>query len=202
MAKYTFQTMPDIRRTGSNVRYPRMIIAQMTTTRQIAERLQRTTTFTIADVTGLLAGLGELIAEETANGRSVRIDGLGVFRATLAVVPDKTPESPDGTHRNAASVGIRSVKFRPDRHLLGSTAKYCHLERRQEKPHPLLLDTLSQRLEAARERIKRKGFLTLDDYTRLTGMPRTTAWRELQALLRQGKLGVSGRGTHRVFVRP
>lgn len=86
------ETMPDLRGNGVTPTYPRMVHEGVVTTDKLAEDLQVRSTFTTGDIKGLLATLSEYIAEQTAQGYSLKIDGLGIFSATLALAEGKERE--------------------------------------------------------------------------------------------------------------
>lgn len=201
MAKYRMETMPDLRGNGATPTYPRMVHEGVVTTDKLAEDLQARSTFTTGDIKGLLATLSEYIAEQTAQGYSLKIDGLGTFSATLALAEGKEREVAGGTRRNAQSICLRSIKFRPDKELLKSAQKELRLERDPTPQRELLLANRDERLSAALAFIEQEGFLRVADYVALTGLSRTMATSELRAFHSQRLLGIRGRGTHKVYVK-
>lgn len=201
MAKFRIATMPDMKGDGDTLTYPRMVHAGVTTTEQMAVDLQARTTFTTSDIKGLLDALSYYIAEQTAEGRSMRIDGIGIFKATLALVDGKEREVEGGTKRNAQSVYVRSVKFRPDKQLIARTQERMRLERVSVPKRKLLLATRKERLSAAIAYIEKEGFLRIADYVTLTGLSRTMATMELRLLYAEKLLDIKGRGVHKVYVR-
>ena len=202
MAKYIMQSTPDLKKDGTRPTYPRLVHAGVTSTRQMAEALQKQSAFSTGDIVGLIEAMGRFIATETALGRSVRIDGIGTFRAALGLAPGKERETEDGPRRNAASVCVRSMHFRPDRRLIALTEEHTDLERARSHKRTLLLETPEARLAAALDFLDQKGFLRVYDYAALTGLSRTMASRELVDFHSAGLLDTQGTGTHKVYVKP
>lgn len=65
--------------------YPTAItVGQPVATKKVAQRLSAMCTVTYADVMAVLGELPGVMAELMSQGRSVRLDGLGTFRYTLA----------------------------------------------------------------------------------------------------------------------
>lgn len=202
MAKFIMRKMPDLRGDGRQPLYPKMQIEGTTSLQQLAEEIAARSTFKKGEIIGLVGALSDLMAERMADGQSVRLDGIGLFSATLELAEGAAPETEDGTRRNAASVGVRSVSYRPDRTLVGKTARHCRLQRGKGATYELLLPTREARLAAALAHIEAHGLLHVSDYVRLTGMERTAATHELRELSTEGLLGTSGRRPHLVYVRP
>ena len=69
---------------------------------------------------GVLLQTAIEMAHLMAEGRSVKIDGIGTFTPSLTLGRDKEREDPEegGTHRNAQSIFIGGVNFRVDLSLI------------------------------------------------------------------------------------
>lgn len=64
--------------------YPQAVtVGKPVETREVADRLARISTVSRADVMAVLADLAGVMADYMAQGKSVRLDGLGTFRLTL-----------------------------------------------------------------------------------------------------------------------
>ena len=68
----------------TGVYYPQAVVAgDPITTKKVAERLAKISTVSLADVLAVLAEMPGVLADYMAQGKSVRLDGLGTFRYTL-----------------------------------------------------------------------------------------------------------------------
>lgn len=146
------------------------------------------------------------MAHQLGQGYSVKVDNLGLFTASLELKKDKEREevSEDATHRNAQSIRVGSVKFRPDKKFVKLTDKNCNLERSQHKfARSSQKYTAEERLELVRKYLNTNPFITVNEYAALTGLCRTPAAKEIKALSQQPDSGIDsmGRGTHRVYIR-
>lgn len=83
MSQYTVQTMPDLKGQGHTVKYPRMLIRERICLRTLAEHIEQSSSFTVADVEGVMAAVSRQLSRLAAQGCSVKIDGLGTFCPTL-----------------------------------------------------------------------------------------------------------------------
>lgn len=184
--------------------YPKMVSAGLMGTEELVGKIAAGTTFSYGDLKGMLAALSGSIAKEVADGRTVKVDGLGVFSAKLGLVPDAVEENKDGHKRNAASIALTGIFFRVDRKLVELAANVFKPERSQKKfQYSSTEFTLEQRRDKAVYFLENHPFMSLADYMELTGLRRTTAWREMDAWLDEENCPVClyGKGTHAQFVK-
>lgn len=206
VAKYIMQEVKDLNNEGDTLLYPRMVIRDSYGTDELAEYISAHTSFSPAEVKGVIELLGHGIARTMAQGRSVRIDGIGLFTPSLAIKEGKEREEPDGsgTKRNAASIRVGDVRFRADRQLVRETDLACNLERESGGKSALCRSryTPQERLALAKRYLEEHPVLTVGTYASLTGLSRTTAGKELRRWYEtEGSgIGISGMGTHRVYV--
>ena len=92
--RYQMKEMPDLQGTGEPITYPKMVMTGQTGTRELAEYIAMTSGFSKGVTEGIICELGEALAHEMGMGRSVKIEGLGVF------TPPHCPSTPT---RNANS---------------------------------------------------------------------------------------------------
>ena len=77
--RYQMKEMPDLQGTGEPITYPKMVMTGQTGTRELAEYIAMTSGFSKGVTEGVICELGEALAHEMGMGRSVKIEGLGVF---------------------------------------------------------------------------------------------------------------------------
>lgn len=205
-AKYVMQEMEDLNGTGRTLLYPRMVVDRCTDTDELARRMAFNTTFSEAEIAGMLHALAREMAEALARGESVKIKGVGTFTASLALKRGKEREEAggDATRRNARSVEVGGVNYRADKTLVHRTNLLCDLERDPRQPRIARSPhSPEERLRLALAFLDTHPNLHVSDYARLTGLGRTTASIELRRLASDPASGLapSGFGTHRVYVR-
>lgn len=60
-----------------------VVVGKPVDTKEVAKRLAKISTVSLADVLAVLAEMPGVLADFMAQGKSVRLDGLGTFRLTL-----------------------------------------------------------------------------------------------------------------------
>ena len=190
MAKYFMQEMPDMKKEGETLLYPRMEI---------------TGTCETGEVRGALDLIAGAMARFMAEGRSVRIDGIGLFTPTVKLRKGKERENIEGNYprRNAASIEIGGINFRADRTLINETNTLCNLERgsgvkKCRRPKT----TAEERLNIVKKYLEENPFITVSDYSKMVELNRTTAAKELKAWAADTESGIAikGLGTHKVYI--
>ena len=201
MAKFVMREMPDMQGKGKRTMYPKMISRGTMGLDEIADLISSQSTFSPGEVKGLVTALARTIAHGVASGYTVKIEEIGSFSASLTLHKGVEPEEAEGgTRRNAASVTIGGVNFRPDKALILEARTRVHLVRstvrRPRRPNL----TREERLALALRHLDGHSLLKVADYCRLTGLGRTAAAEELRAFDREGLIDSTGNGTHKVYI--
>ena len=199
-AQYIMKKMPDIHGTGEEITYPQMVMTGQTGTRELAEYISAKCAFATGVTEGGILELG------MAMGRSVKIEGIGVFSPALALREDKEREKTDenAVHRNAQSIVVGNINFRADKRLVGETRRKCRLERAHWRPRRSSQKYVpEQRLDIARKYLEENPYLTVRIYCRLTGLLKSSATTELRkwAHTPESGIGISGYGSHRIYIK-
>lgn len=205
MAEYQMQEMNLPDKDGRRILYPRLILGEQVNTAYIAKRVAQGTTFSVAEVIGLVQALADQISDQMSCGRPVKLDGIGIFTPSLALHKDKERETGEegSVKRNAQSIMIGGINFRPEKQFIRNTDRQCNLVRSQRKfRRSSQKYTPDQRLEIARQYLTSHPYIKVADYAALTGLRRTAASLELKQWSRQPESGISasGRGTHKVYI--
>ena len=104
------------------VYYPTaIVVGQPVTTKAVAKRLSAMCTATYADVMAVLGELPGVMADLMAQGKSVRLDGLGTFRLTLKT-KGVTDEEDFDLQKQLEAVRVQFVPQREGAQTKGSTA--------------------------------------------------------------------------------
>lgn len=206
MAKYRMEEMNDLNGTGRRQLYPRMEITGQVDLKELARSISGGTTFTPGDVIGVVGTLQQRIAQYMAEGKVVKIDGIGTFTASLKLRKGCEPEFADSsdTRRNARSVRVGGVIFRPAKELVSDINMLFHPIRSTRKSRRSSSEyTSEQRLALAVKFLEQAPYLTVADYCRLTGLLHSMAAKELHKWATTPESGIdsSGTGSHRVYVR-
>lgn len=205
MAEYEMQELTLPSSDGKRILYPRMVVKQQVDLEHIAENIQRASSYGKGEIVGLVQELVYQMAMEMAGGKSVKIDGIGVFTPSLALRANKPRETgaANETRRNATSICLRTINFRADKQLIHETARYCTLERSKYKfRRSSRKYSPEKRLELAQDYLRQHPYMNVADYCRLTGLLRDTAAKELRRWASQPETGIAttGRSTHKVYI--
>lgn len=206
MARYIMEEMPDMQNTGKRVTYPKFARIENASIKELAQRVGDVSGFSAGDIEGVLLQTAIEMAHLMAEGRSVKIDGIGTFTPSLALCRDKEREDAEegGKHRNAQSIYVGSVNFRVDKTMRRNINERCRLERAPWKPKRSSKKfTPKQRLTLALKYLDEHPFLTVREYRKLTGLLQTAATNELRQWGDQPDSGIeaAGRGAHRIYIK-
>lgn len=154
---------------------------------------------------GAIIALAGAIQRFLCLGHSVTVDGLGTFSISLKVKDDKEMEasSDDEKRRNAQSVEVGSINFRPTPSFLAEVNKRIKLERVETNKISRSPYSKAERVQRALDFLGSHPFLTVNDYCQLTGLAHTSATTELRELAADPTSGLAhqGRGSHKVYVK-
>lgn len=205
MAKFIMRTLNTASAEEEKKYFPHLLSTGETTLDDMARNIAEASSFTPGDVKGVVAALVKEIAWAAARGRTVKVEGLGSFRATLGLRRWAENELADGkTHRNALSVEIDGFNFRPSRVIVGEANSHANLERqmprKDEKPAPAY--TPEERMERARQYLGTHRWMKVSDYAALCHLSAASASKELRALAAREDafLKSEGSGSHKVYV--
>lgn len=196
MAKYIKKEIVDLNNTGSTMAYYRMKRSDALEFGEFLQRCHHTHQLYGPSVLhGVLIAVFEQLANELANGNSVKLDGLGTFNAKLGLGQGKEMDSfEEGTtRRNAMSIEVKGVSYRVDKELVRRLNSKCHLERGGEDRIRKSKYTIDERIERARRYLRKAGVMHVRDYAALTGLSHTTAYRELRKICGT-ESGITSRG--------
>lgn len=198
--------MPDLLRTGRTILYPRMIVKQRAETGEWLREAAQGTTFSAGEMQGILIAVARQLALTIASGRSVKLEGIGTFTARLGLASGIKRESTEANseRRNARSIQVVGVNFRPDRNFVRLINDHCRLERQSDTGRLVSCPyTTDERLQRALAYLDTHPVLRVSTYATLVQLSRTKAALELNIWAREASTGLksTGRGSHKVYVK-
>lgn len=156
-------------------------------------------------VKNVMTHVVDAMAELLGKGYSVRIDGLGTFRASLGLKEEKEMDTFDGDEakRNARSLRLTGINYRADKELIKDANRHCKLERAGESRLHHSPYSKDERLKLALQYIEEHGAMRVVEYMNLTGLSRTKATLELKEFRQDASSGITyiGRGSAKVYVK-
>ncbi|WP_288470244.1 HU family DNA-binding protein [uncultured Porphyromonas sp.] len=202
MAKYIMRELPKAFGRGKRLHTPRILIEGTTNLRDLAEQIARGTTFAAAEVEGMVGLLIDAMSDSIAAGYAVRIKGLGSFRAKLGYRKDVTPEIEAEEHRNAVSLRVAGITFRPEKSFLQATGEACRLSRQKRQTYASPHTGQSERLAVAQAFLREHGVLRVKEYKQLVSLSHTAASAELRSFAEEGLLVRHGARAQLVYTLP
>lgn len=192
-----FDLFENPQREGSEIPqfHAKVITKDVVTTKNMRQSISRKCTVTSADVSGVLAALGDEIYQALSNGYSVHIDELGYFSLGLKCSPDINPK-----HVSASDVSVRTVNFTPSKEFL-ERFRTVKMDRYTTHGHH------SSRLDEAelKERLVNyfgeHQFISRREFEKLTGFNQTKSLRYLRQLIDDGILHNAGSRYQPVYVK-
>ena len=209
MAKYIKREMVDLNNPGQTIFTYRMKTLPMDNA-DFIEDCARNTTFSEPEIMGVLGAVADRLAQRMARGYSVTIEGLGTFKAQVGLSEDfkrkqrlaklKGTQNEEGDDtaqrsRNARSLEVTGVLWKPAKSLVRDTRSACRLERGGEEPLRKSKYTYEERLARARAFMEKNTVMRVSDYARLTGLSHTKAAEELRSLDDAIGTGIASRGS-------
>lgn len=208
MARYIKQEMPDLHKDGSKKCYYRMQSSGNVSTDNLIH------TICMHGGVGLsesvfrhaLEDLAHELAISLAEGYSVTLDGIGTFNATIGLCGDKEMDTIDGdeTKRNAQSLELNGINYRPDRTLIKEANMRCELERAGTRRINRSPYTKEERLQIAKDYLSnsKHPHLRITEYAEMTRLPKSSAAKELREFASDPVTGIAsnGKATHIVYV--
>lgn len=205
-ATYEMREMPDIHKKGEQVIYHKMKIYRQVSTEELIKRIASGSTLHESDLKAAISAIGQEIANSLADGKSVKIDGIGTFSAKLGLNKGVERETldEDKPHRNARSISVTGINLRVDNRLISTTNSLCELKRtsatgRISEPQYSREECLRRALTY----LESHPYLTVSAYVELTGKKRSTATKELREFADDRTTGITANGlaSHRVYVK-
>jgi len=158
-------------------------------------------------VAHVLQSLTDEMARAMADGYSVSVDGLGIFKASIGVREDKEMDTIEGDEpkHNATSLQVTGINYRANKELIRDTDSHCHLTRGEVRELCRSPYTKEERLQLALDFLNDPShpFMRLDDYVALTGLSKPVASKELIEFRENAETGITttGRGTSKMYIK-
>ena len=196
-ANYIKREVADLNGTGMTLAYYKMALKPMTF-EQFAKLCHREGGTDESLIVGVMSLISEKLALCMAEGFSVKLDGIGTFSAKLGMRDDVLPDSFEEGQRghNAKTIMVKGVSYRADKGLIDNTHRKCTLVKGGESRIMKSKYTLEERIEKAKEYLRKHMFMRVPDYALITGLSRSTATIELRRIAHDPESGITSRGEH------
>lgn len=175
--------------------FPRITDSEIVNEQQLAELVASHGTLSRGNAKTALNDLAEVMAGLLKEGKTISIPSLGSFKLSIGTDSEIPPDS----DRRMQSIIVRGVNFQPDQELLDAIGKPTFLW----KPTTgvAIAPTLEQIIPQLLTYFNAHDSITRDEFERIFGLKRTTAYMRLKELKEMGVIQTVGNGRERKYVR-
>ena len=175
--------------------FPRITDSEIVNEQQLAELVASHGTLSRGNVKTALNDLAEVMAGLLKEGKTISIPSLGSFKLSIGT----DSEIPHVSDRRMQNIIVRGVNFQPDQELLDAIGKPTFLW----KPTTgvAIAPTLEQIIPQLLTYFNAHDSITRDEFERIFGLKRTTAYMRLKELVKMGVIQAIGNGRERKYVR-
>ena len=175
--------------------FPRITDSEIVNEQQLAELVASHGTLSRGNVKTALNDLAEVIAGLLKEGKTISIPSLGSFKLSIGTDSEIPPDS----DRRMQNIIVRGVNFQPDQELLDAIGKPTFLW----KPTTgvAIAPTLEQIIPQLLTYFNAHDSITRDEFERIFGLKRTTAYMRLKELVKMGVIVAVGNGRERKYLR-
>lgn len=204
--QYDFQKLPGTSSDADSVRlFPKAVKRETVSFYQLAREIEQTTSYTVADLEGMMEAVAHAAASHLNDGEHVELKGLGTLSVGIAcnkdahgrmpVITSPSQVLPQGLHVSRVNFDAKTAFMK---RLTGPFV-------RAHEPFPSNRETdvpaPDERRALLLGYLDSHGYISTSQYMRLTRLTRHHASVDLNAFVDEGLLSRSGTGTHLVFVR-
>ena len=175
--------------------FPRITDSEIVNEQQLAELVASHGTLSRGNAKTALNDLAEVMVDQLREGKTVNIPMFGSFKLSIGTDSEIPPDS----DRRMQSIIVRGVNFQPDQELLDAIGKPTFLW----KPTTgvAIAPTLEQIIPQLLTYFNAHDSITRDEFERIFGLKRTTAYMRLKELKGMGVIQTVGNGRERKYVR-
>ena len=175
--------------------FPRITDSEIVNEQQLAELVASHGTLSRGNIKTALNDSAEVMAGLLKEGKTISIPSLGSFKLSIGTDSEIPPDS----DRRMQSIIVRGVNFQPDQELLDAIGKPTFLW----KPTTgvAIAPTLEQIIPQLLTYFNAHDSITRDEFERIFGLKRTTAYMRLKELVKMGVIVAVGNGRERKYLR-
>ena len=197
LAKYDFKKNPKSNDDEEETLHPRLVYNGTVSTEQMFKEIAEASTYTEADLEGMLTAITNRMSHHMINGYRVELGKIGYFSAKLkAIRPVK-----DKNEIRSPSIYFDNINFRASAWFRKHTRGFVERAEAQfglQQSSDLTEEVCKQRML---DYIEKHGYITRVDYTQITGKLKNKALEELNRFVEQGIIQRQGRGVKLMFIK-
>ena len=168
--------------------FPRITDSEIVNEQQLAELVASHGTLSRGNAKTALNDLAEVMVDQLREGKTVNIPMFGSFKLSIGTDSEIPPDS----DRRMQSIVVRGVNFQPDQEFMDAIGKPTF----QWKPTTgvAIAPTADQLIPQLLIYFKTHDSITREEFERIFGLKRTTAYMRLKELVKTGVIVAVGNG--------
>lgn len=195
-AEYEFREMPSKMGEKKEKRlFPRVVSKGTISNKQIIREISEASTFTPADLEGMLKAFEDKITFYLEEGYHVEFGHIGFFSTSLTSRPITSPKE-----IRSPSITFNKVKFRPTSDFQRKSGPIIVERARNGSQHSSALSE-AERQSRLLSFLETHPFMTRADYSSITGLLKNKSLADLNRYIDEGLIDYKGCGCHKVYVR-
>ena len=189
-----WQVKPPSKNEDKPLMFPRITDSKIVNEQQLAELMASHGTLSRGNAKAALGDLAEVMADLLREGKTVNIPMFGSFKLSIGTDSEIPPDS----DRRMQSIVVRGVNFQPDQEFMDAIGKPTF----QWKPTTgvAIAPTADQLIPQLLIFFKTHDSITREEFERIFGLKRTTAYMRLKELVKTGVIVAVGNGRERKLV--
>lgn len=178
--------------------YPRIVSKGTVTFKDLTEKIANHSGLSKGTILAVMDEIEYWTAHLLSDGYRVQIGNIGT--ASVSLKANTEVYDPSDIHAQSIQFGkIRltaSKKFA--KQCYGNVLRAPAGQKIQRNPKAY---SEEERLNLLLSYLEEHAYITLKTYGELTGLPKTTAWRDLNKWVKADVIDIEGRAPHRVYVK-
>ena len=192
---YQLRRQNDLMGTASKKNPPvavTVVNCELTTTKELAKRINHTSSVTESDVAAVLQALGQCVCEELLDGNRVELAHLGTFSLSLTCGNKKLE---DRVTKN--DIRVKNILFTPCAEMK-QAVRHADIVSGGPNPNKKLSDVvIERRLE---KYFEEHEYMLRRDFESVCECSRYTATKKIKELVKAGKLRAMGAKNVRFYI--
>ena len=183
-----WQVKPPSKNEDKPLMFPRITDSEIVNERQLAELMASHGSLSRGNAKSALGDMAEVMADLLREGKTINIPSLGSFKLSIGTDSEIHPDS----DRRMQSIVLRGVNFQPAKELMDAIGKPTF----QWKPTTgvAIAPTLEQLIPQLLIFFKTHDSITREEFERIFGLKRTTAYMRLKELVKTEVIVAVGNG--------
>lgn len=168
--------------------FPRIVDSEVVNEHKLAKRIASHGSLSRGNAIAALDDFAEVMADLLREGKTVNIPMFGSFKLSIGTDSEIRPDS----DRRMQSIVVRGVNFQPDQEFMDAIGKPTF----QWKPTTgvAIAPTADQLIPQLLTYFKTHDSITREEFERIFGLKRTTAYMRLKELVKTGVIVAVGNG--------